>query len=206
MNNKILIGSIIAITVLIGTSFTSVVGYKSITSDVIASPLFNIRSSRAIDEKNNIVTSEYVGKDRILNISIPKRNFTMAIIGDAISKIKHMYKGEIDKLRDNIMNHNLYKDIDINNLEQSIDDISKLLTSEEFCTLNDAYGLECLIVSFIIVVLLALYVLPYVIVAVPLLILASPILIMIAIPLAILWLIVAYICGPTGTCSNLYSY
>ena len=42
MNNKILSGSIIAVTVLIGVSFTSVVGYRSVASDVKVSPLFNM--------------------------------------------------------------------------------------------------------------------------------------------------------------------
>ena len=42
MNNKILIGSIASVVILILVSFTSVVGYNSVESDVKVSPLFNI--------------------------------------------------------------------------------------------------------------------------------------------------------------------
>jgi hypothetical protein len=63
MNKKILIGVIISIIVLVGVSFTSVVGYGSVASDVNESPLFNIRSSRAIDEESGDLSCEYVGKD-----------------------------------------------------------------------------------------------------------------------------------------------
>ena len=73
MNNKILIGSIIAISILIGVSFTSVVGYRSLTSDVKASPLFTIRTSRAIDEESEELRCEYVGKGLPILISLPKR-------------------------------------------------------------------------------------------------------------------------------------
>jgi len=73
MNNKILIGSIIAVTVLIGVSFTSVVGYGSIESDIKASPLFNIRSNRATDEESKDLSCEYVGKGEKSILLIPKR-------------------------------------------------------------------------------------------------------------------------------------
>ena len=62
MNNKILMGSIIAVSLLIGVSFTSVVGYNSVDSDVKISPLFNIRSSRAINQCGKGFTTDYIGK------------------------------------------------------------------------------------------------------------------------------------------------
>jgi len=74
MNKKILIGSIIAVTVLIGVSFTSVVGHRSVASDVKASPLFNIRSSRAIDEESEELSCAYVGKGNNINLLLPIRN------------------------------------------------------------------------------------------------------------------------------------
>ncbi len=54
MNKKILIGSIIAVAILILVSFTGVVGYQTTKSSTIAkaSPLFTVRSSRAIDEES----------------------------------------------------------------------------------------------------------------------------------------------------------
>ena len=65
MNKKILIGSIIAVTILIGVSFTSVVGYRSVASDVKASPLFNIRTSRAIDEEEKGLRCEMCIRERL---------------------------------------------------------------------------------------------------------------------------------------------
>ncbi len=71
MNKNILIGSIITICILIGVSFTSVVGYNNVESNIKNSPLFNIRSSRAIDEENQGLVCEYVGKGEEITIPIP---------------------------------------------------------------------------------------------------------------------------------------
>jgi hypothetical protein len=90
MNKKILIGSIIAVSVLIGVSFTSVVGYRSGASDMKASPLFNIRSSRAIDEENRDLSCEYVGKGDNINLLIPNRDSKLELIQKAIIRISKM--------------------------------------------------------------------------------------------------------------------
>jgi len=73
MKKKILIISIIAIAILIGVSFNSVVGnqsFKSISS--INSPLFVIRNNKAIDVENEDFICNYFGKYKKINISIPK--------------------------------------------------------------------------------------------------------------------------------------
>jgi len=90
MNKKILIGSIIAVTVLIGVSFTSVVGYRSGASDVKASPLFNIRCSRAIDEESGDLSCEYVGKGEVGILSIPKRDDRIELTYKIIESIIKM--------------------------------------------------------------------------------------------------------------------
>jgi hypothetical protein len=74
MNKKILLGSIIALCILIGVSITSVVGYRSIVSDVKVSPLFSIRTSRAIDEEREDLSCEYVGKGNDISINFPGSN------------------------------------------------------------------------------------------------------------------------------------
>ena len=53
MNKKILIGNIIAVAILVLVSFTGVIGYQTTKSSTIAraSPLFAVRSNRAIDEE-----------------------------------------------------------------------------------------------------------------------------------------------------------
>jgi hypothetical protein len=90
MNKKILIGSIITVTVLIGVSFTSVVGYRSVDSEVNASPLFNIRSSRAIDEESEELSCDYFGKGENISLNFPifnSRNIQLQKVRDVIDRI-----------------------------------------------------------------------------------------------------------------------
>jgi hypothetical protein len=90
MNKKILIGSVIVISILIGVSFTSVVGYRSVASDVNASPLFNVRSIRAIDEESEELSCDYVGEGELSKISIPKRDNKTIIIQGILDRISKM--------------------------------------------------------------------------------------------------------------------
>jgi len=77
MNKKILFGSIISVAVLVGVSFTSVVGYNTVKSTSgEASPLFNIRTNKAIDEKSNDLTCNYVGKSKVANIKFSRKEVT----------------------------------------------------------------------------------------------------------------------------------
>ncbi len=90
MNKKILIGSIIAVAILIGVSFTSVVGYRSGASDVKASPLFNIRSSRVIDEESEELSCNYIGRGEESILSIPKRFDNIELVQKFIDNIRTM--------------------------------------------------------------------------------------------------------------------
>ena len=58
MNKKILMGSIVSVAILILVSFTGVVGYQTTKSSTIAraSPLFTVRSNRAIDKESKDFT------------------------------------------------------------------------------------------------------------------------------------------------------
>ncbi len=90
MNKKILIGSIIAICILIGVSFTSVVGYRTVDSDVKASPLSNIRSSRAIDGESEDFSCEYVGKGEENTIILPSPDGSKTLIREFTDIITKM--------------------------------------------------------------------------------------------------------------------
>jgi hypothetical protein len=92
MEKRILIGSIIAIAVLVLVSFTAVVGYQTTKSSTIAkaSPLFSIRSKRAIDEDSKEYTCDYVGKGEESILSIPKRDSETSRIQKAIGSISKM--------------------------------------------------------------------------------------------------------------------
>ena len=100
MNKKILIGSIISITVLIGISFTSVVGYQS-TSKTVAeiSPLFNVISNRAIEKDGSIVTYNYVGQGEDAGISIPKRTGLNLLINGLRNIFNQMDNDQLKQLK-----------------------------------------------------------------------------------------------------------
>ncbi len=99
MNNKILIGSIIAVVILILVSFTGVVGYQTTSSTIArASPLFSVRSTRAIDEESRGLTCDYVGKGEENFLSIPKRDGRTALVQKFIDRISKMGDEAFDKL------------------------------------------------------------------------------------------------------------
>jgi len=99
MNKKILIGSIIAVAILILVSFTGVVGYQTTKSSNIAkaSPLFTIRSSRAVDKDSKDITCSYVGKGEKCLLSIPKLDTRYQ---KGIDIIQHLDDKSYDRLID----------------------------------------------------------------------------------------------------------
>ncbi len=98
MDKKLLIGSIIAAAILIGVSFTSVVGYNNVKSDFKVSPLFDIRTNRAIEEDiRNTLTTNYIGKEN--KVVIPFLIPTRATINQNImQKIKETDDNVFEKL------------------------------------------------------------------------------------------------------------
>ena len=92
MNKKIIIGSLVAVVILILVSFTGVVGYQTTKSSTIAkaSPLFTIRCSRAIDEESKDIACDYVGKGEVTNIYLPKGNDRTESVDTLINVIKRM--------------------------------------------------------------------------------------------------------------------
>jgi len=113
MNKKILIGSIIAVVILVLVSFTGVVGYQTTQSSTIAktSPLFAIRSSRAIDEESKDIACDYVGKGEDCYLSIPKIDSKSALIQKAIDRISKMDEETFNKLLDLVIYHLQQKNI-----------------------------------------------------------------------------------------------
>ena len=105
MNKKILIGSIIAVVILVLVSFTGVVGYQTTKSSTIAraSPLFTVRSSRAIDEESKDIACDYVGKGNIL-LSL-KRNDRGMLIQKIVNRISKMDDKTFNMLLDLVIYH-----------------------------------------------------------------------------------------------------
>ena len=93
MDKRILIlGSIIAVVILIFASFNSVVGFQSKSiSSVKASPLFNTRTKRAIQDKNkDISTCDYLGKGKPDSIPLPTLEGRLTLIKHLIDRISKM--------------------------------------------------------------------------------------------------------------------
>jgi len=91
-------GTVIFLLVLM--SFAGVVGYQTTKSSTIAksSPLFAVRSSRAIDEENEDLSREYVGKEVVTFITFPKRNEKDVIAQKIINLIDKIDNDEIEDL------------------------------------------------------------------------------------------------------------
>ena len=92
MKKKILIGSIIAVVILILVSFSSVVGFQSVKSDSkIESPLFGVRTNRAINDENNGVKSDYIGKGKEIKIHLPKRSNEVISFKKIVKRFQNIY-------------------------------------------------------------------------------------------------------------------
>jgi len=74
-NKRILVGSIIAVVIFILMSFTSVVGFEKVESDSkIMSPLFGVRTNRAVNKDIPIIRGTFIGKGKEISISLPGIN------------------------------------------------------------------------------------------------------------------------------------
>jgi len=174
MNKKLLIGgSAIAVVVLVLTSFSPVVGYNSVELSVKESPLFNVRTKRAINEESEILTCNYLRKGQLM--SFPQRNSKTALIQKAINKISIMDDTAFNRFTKLIINR-AYQDERIKNedigeivpalnlLRNNPDEVNKYiiygdksLTGYYFCTINDNWIPGCFIlflleILFIIII------------------------------------------------------
>jgi predicted RND superfamily exporter protein len=88
---KSLTVSICAVVLLVLGSLTNVVGYQSVKSTVVnESPLFNIRTRKANNQQQNILTSQYLGKGERNLLRFPMRDNQTEILNKVIESIKKM--------------------------------------------------------------------------------------------------------------------
>ena len=151
MNNKILIDSIIALCILIGVSFTTVVGYNNIESNLGVSPLFNIRSSRAIDGEGEDLVCEYVGKGNGINLHIPDRDDKKAIIQKILERIQVLDDEAFNRYVDYLIkwayqNNRINGDYRILN-EVEISDVPSL---DVVCTIDGEWFIGCYILEILL--------------------------------------------------------
>ena len=176
MNKKILIGSIIAVIILTLVSFTSVVGYISVKSDSrIASPLFGIRANRAINNKQDAVTSDYIGKGKAINIILPKRIDNVNLMYKAIDSINKMNDRTFDRFLDltcsRLSNKEGFTNKEIDEIVEqcryireypdevksvvTVDNIRRDITSDYCLTLNNgAFPLMCFIMTALALIIM----------------------------------------------------
>lgn len=95
-NNPQLGLSICAVVLLILGSLSNVVGYQSVTSPVNDSPLFISRTQRAINQQQNNITSQYLGKGKD-SIPFSIRDNTTSLMQQLINQIRGLDNNEYNK-------------------------------------------------------------------------------------------------------------
>ena len=150
MNKKILtIGSIISAIVLILVTFTSVVSFQTVKPDSKeASPLFDVRSKRAIGEESKSLTCDYLRKGEIF--LFPARDNNTILIQRALNILGKMSEEELDKLVGIVIQQSdESKDIDIqefrvilHQIKNNPDQINKYIIQEKEEKLYTGEGCE----------------------------------------------------------------
>ena len=114
MNNKILtIGSITLAIILILVTFTSVVGFQAVKPDnVKASPLFDVRSKRAIGEESKILNSNYLRKGQLISFPVRDREVEFEMI---INILKGMDDKSFDKFVERVISY-IHQNNEIHNI------------------------------------------------------------------------------------------
>ena len=130
MKKKILIGSLIAVALLTLVSFSSVVGYNSVESDSkIASPLFGIRTNRAINKEQDVITSDYIGKGKATNILLPRMKDKTELVEKFVNFIRDMDEQSLDNFANKISikleSDDMYSDVKRSDVKEAVYFISE---------------------------------------------------------------------------------
>ena len=130
MKKKIFTVSILAATLIILATITPTIGTNIVKSDIekdiVFSPLFSIRSERSIDkESSKEIATNYIGKERQLNIYLPEKSLNWLWINNAI-KLFDSNPALLDKLIDRIYKMPRYAKV-LNNYGISKQDIKNYM-------------------------------------------------------------------------------
>ena len=92
MDKKPLIGvSIVAVVLLVLGSLTNVVGYQTVKSTAVnESPLFSLRTQKANNYLNNVISSQYLGKGKDSLLQFPIRDNKTELLKTVFESIKNM--------------------------------------------------------------------------------------------------------------------
>jgi hypothetical protein len=116
MKKKILLGSIFAVVILIFLSFNNVVGYRNSNINLVhSSPLFDIRTNRAIEQDINPYFNDYIGKGEENKIYFPVRDNEKELLYKYIEVISQMDKKAFNNLKTTVISQ-VYKDEELREL------------------------------------------------------------------------------------------
>jgi hypothetical protein len=124
IDKKILLGSILSVILIVMTTFNSVVGFHTTQSTpMIKSPLFTIRTQRAINTSNDQnVVSEYFGKTKTSAIPFPQQNTTLLQFQQAVDGISkmddHTFYAFVDATMDTLQKTNTIDNDDISKIKE----------------------------------------------------------------------------------------
>jgi len=112
----LIVVSIIVIVLLILGSLTNVVGYQSVKSTSLSdSPLFSVRTKRAINQDcKDVLTSDYLGKGIIIGLQFPTRENRTIILQKIINIIRNMDDKEFSRFLNLIISHSYEDEYDKN--------------------------------------------------------------------------------------------
>ena len=129
MNKKLVLGSSIVVVILVMMSVTGVIGYQTTSTTMTkASPLFNVRSKRAIDEESNDLTCDYVGKGDNINLLFPNRNVNNRFISNLIDIINKLNQESKKRITDSVIEQLLLENIILynnNEIENTVHEFFK---------------------------------------------------------------------------------
>ena len=104
MNSNSSICCIGLAVVIITTSFAAAVGFQTVKSNsAINSPLFVVRSKRAVDEENKVLNCKYVGKG--ITLPFPRRDDKAIMVQKVIDRISKMDDKKLERFIAFIINH-----------------------------------------------------------------------------------------------------
>ncbi|MFW6120373.1 MAG: hypothetical protein ACOC80_05680, partial [Petrotogales bacterium] len=137
MRKKILIGSIIAVAILIGASFTSVVGELEEENTICrVSPLFQVRTKNAINKNQVRLIGDYLGKDKGLTIQVPSIEDRSIFTKEIIDGINKLDKDDFNQLLRAIVYHS--KD----EMRITIDGVTELITMLHLIVRTNIRGIK----------------------------------------------------------------
>ena len=119
----IILVSICAVVLLVLGSLSNVVGYQSMKSTAMSeSPLFSIRTQRAINQQQNILTSKFLGMGKENLLQFPISNNRTELLIKAIEYIGKMddkkFKQFIELCIQRVKQDNIFRDTNLNGLLQ----------------------------------------------------------------------------------------